>query len=73
MKTRQKRTALEEAWFKPKRGMLPCPFCGGLDLIVELCVAPFCVKCESCEANGPACYTSEDNEMKIKKSWNKRK
>jgi len=82
----------KEVWkleFKDMKNndLLPCPFCGSLNLhLCEFsCIYDFAVQCMRCKSNGPIIlhpYNSEDKSFeeldrmakeKAKDAWNKRK
>ena len=52
--------------------LLPCPFCGAEDWLVEACSLPlsFWVFCTSCGAKGPVSTESfEEAELKWNDQW----
>jgi Lar family restriction alleviation protein len=53
---------------KPKENVLPCPFCGNTDCVVDSTVYHHHVTCLKCETHGPM----EETIQGARDAWNKR-
>tara|TARA_R110002049_G_scaffold282589_2_gene462416 strand:- start:728 stop:1261 length:534 start_codon:yes stop_codon:yes gene_type:complete len=59
--------AIEESKYEQTRTLLPCPFCGSKNLIIDPYYDESSVVCQDCKTDGPA-----GNYVECQRLWNKR-